>query len=103
MAAASGVSAGMPVQTTSGELLGIVRDVLPNASGEPGYVLITTPTGGKTAVPYSTASVMTRNGTIVLDRARLEGAPRIQDSQLQNPSDTSWQKKVDQYWNGRSR
>jgi len=102
MAAASNVSAGMPVQTLSGEQLGTVRDVVPNAHGDPAYVLITKPKGGKTAIPYTTVNAMTRNGAIVLDRARLEGAPRIQDSQLQNPADTRWQKQVDQYWNGRS-
>ena len=101
MAAASNVSAGMPVQTVAGEPLGTVRDVVPNASGEPGYVLITKPTGGKTAVPYTTVNAMLRNGAIVLDRARLQGAPQIQDSQLQNPTDTGWQKQADQYWNGR--
>ncbi len=102
MAAAGGtVSAGMPVQTVAGEPLGTVRDVVPDASGAPGYVLITMPTGGKTAVPYSTLASLTREGTIVLDRARLQGAPRVQDSQLQNPSDTRWKKQADQYWNGR--
>jgi hypothetical protein len=100
-AAASNVSAGMPVQTVSGEQLGTVRDVVPNASGEPAYVVITKPKGGKTAVPYTTANAMMHDGSIVLDRARLEGAPQIQDSQLQNPSDKRWQKQAEQYWNGR--
>ncbi len=102
MATAATVSAGMPVQTAVGEPLGTVRDVVPDATGAPGYVLITMPTGGKTAVPYSTIASLTREGTIVLDRARLRGAPRVEDSQLQNPSDTRWKKQADQYWNGRS-
>jgi hypothetical protein len=102
MAAAGGtVSAGMPVQTVAGEPLGTVRDVVPDSTGAPGYVLITIPTGGKTAVPYSTIASLTREGTIVLDRSRLQGAPRVEDSQLQNPSDTRWKKQADQYWNGR--
>jgi len=102
MAAATGnVSAGMPVQTASGEPLGTVRDVVPDATGAPGYVLITIPTGGKTAVPYSTVASLTREGTIVLDRARLQGAPRVQDSQLQDPSDTRWKTQADHYWSGR--
>jgi hypothetical protein len=101
MAAAGTVSAGMPVQTPAGEALGTVRDIVPNASGDPGYVLITTPTGRKTAVPYSTVQSVTRNGSIVLARARLEGAPQVTDSQLLNSSDTRWQKQADRYWNGR--
>jgi hypothetical protein len=101
MAAAGNVSAGMPVQSTAGEPLGAVRDVAPRASGLPGYVVITLPKGGKTAVPYTTAVSTMRNGTIVLDRARLEGAPRVQDRQLQNHSDQSWQKQADRYWSRR--
>ena len=101
LAAAGNVSAGMPVRTVSGEPLGAVRDVVPDTRGDPGYVLITLSRGGKTAVPYTTASALMRNGTIVFDRARLEGAPRVQDSQLQNLSDKSWQKQADQYWSPR--
>jgi hypothetical protein len=101
MAVAGTISAGMPVQTAAGEPLGTVRDVVPDATGAPGYVLITTPTGGKTALPYSTVASLTREGSIVLDRARLQGAPRVEDSQLLNPSDTRWKKQADQYWNGR--
>jgi hypothetical protein len=91
----------MPVQTPAGEPLGTVRDIVPNASGDPGYVLITAPSGRKTAVPYFTVQSVTRNGSILLDRARLEGAPQVTDSQLLNPSDTRWQKQADSYWNGR--
>ena len=98
MAAVGNVSAGMPVQSTSGEPLGAVRDIVPRPSGRPGYVVITLPKGGKTAVPYSTAVSTMRNGTIVLNRARLEGAPRVQDSDLRNHTDQSWQRKADQYW-----
>lgn len=102
MAAAGNVSAGMPVQSTSGEPLGAVRDVVPRrSSGTPGYVVITLPKGGKTAVPYATAISTMRDGTIVLDRARLEGAPRVQDSQLQNHSDLSWERQADEYWSRR--
>lgn len=102
MAAAGHVSAGMPVQSTSGEPLGAVRDVVPRPSGEPGYVVITLPKGGKTAVPYATAVATIRSGTIVLDRVRLEDAPRVQDSQLQNHTDLSWEKQVDRYWSRRT-
>ncbi len=98
---ATGVTAGMGVQTTAGEAIGTVKDVVPNASGQPGYVLITTPSGGRAAVPYATVSSMTHNGKIVLDRSRLEGAPQVRDSQLQDPANTQWQRQADQYWNGK--
>ena len=94
------ISAGMGVQSAAGESIGTVKDVVPNASGQPGYVLIATGAGTRTAVPYSTVSSMIRNGKIVLDRARLEAAPQVQDSQLQDRADTRWQKQADQYWNG---
>ena len=97
----SNINAGMGVQSTAGEPIGTVKDVVPNRSGEPGYVLIVTPSGGRTAVPYSTVSSMTHGGKIVLDRARLEGAPQVKDSQLQDRSNTTWQRQADQYWNGR--
>jgi len=92
------VTAGMPVQSGQGEPIGTVRDVVPNQLGDPGYVLITTPKGGRTAVPYSTAAPTIHRGTIVLDRSRLEHAPQVKDSELQDPNNTRWQLEADRYW-----
>jgi hypothetical protein len=104
-AAGSGgdVSNGMPVQTRSGESLGTVVSVVPGSSGDTqsGYVVIGESSGGggnATPVPYSAAASHVQNGKLVMERSRLEKAPKIQQSQVQDSSNTSWQSKVDRYW-----
>jgi hypothetical protein len=98
-AAAGSVTAGMGVQSTGGDSIGTVTDVVPSAtSGSPAYIMIVTTSGNTTAVPYATVAPMVRNDKIVMDRARLEGAPKVDVSQVQDRSDTQWQKQVNQYW-----
>ena len=50
------------------------------------------------AVPYSAVSSMMHNGAIVMDQARLQGAPKVQQSQLRDPSSMDWQNQANQYW-----
>jgi hypothetical protein len=98
-AAAGSVTAGMGVQSTAGDSIGTVMDVVPSAAtGSPSYVMIVTTSGNTTAVPYTTVAPMVRNDKIVMDRARLEGAPKVDANQVQDKSDTQWQKQVNQYW-----
>lgn len=97
------ISNGMPVQTRSGESLGTVVSVVPGSSGNAhsGYVVIGDSSGGggnATPVPYGAAASHVQNGKLVLDRSRLEKAPKIQQSQVQDSSNTGWQSKVDSYW-----
>ena len=94
------VSAGMGVQTTAGESIGTVRDIVPNPSGRPDYVLIAVESGGRTAVPYAVVAPMIHDGNIILDRSRLQSAPRVQDSDLLDKSNTTWKRRADQYWIG---
>ena len=95
----TGVSAGTAVQAPSGESIGTVKDIVPDPnSGRPAYVVIAT-RSGNTAVPYATITPLFHDGQIVLDRSRLESAPRLRAEQLQNDSDRSWTKQSDQYWN----
>jgi hypothetical protein len=104
MAAASPsgtVSAGTKVQSAAGTPIGTVKDIVPKANGQPGYVLITLPSGNSTAVPYATIAPMIQNGNIILDSSKLEGAPTVRDRDLQDPSNTRWQQQADQYWAGR--
>ena len=103
MAAASPsgtLSAGTKVQSSAGTPLGTVKDIVPKANGQPGYVLITTPSGASAPVPYATIQPMIRNGHIVLDSSRLQGAPTVRDSELLDPANTRWKQQADDYWNG---
>jgi hypothetical protein len=100
MAAAGkrGVSSGMTVQTPAGDPLGKVAAVVPSTSSSGSYVVIASSTGSATAVPYSTASAMVKNNVLVMDKAQLEKAPKVQQDQTEDGSSTVWQKKADQYW-----
>jgi len=96
-----GISAGSIVQSPAGEAIGRVKDIVPDAnSGEPAYVVIAT-RSGSTAVPYAAIAPMFQDGHIVLDRSRLESAPRVSNSQLQDKSGAQWQKEADRYWESR--
>jgi len=96
-----GITAGSIVQNPAGEPIGRVRDIVPDANtGEPAYVVIAT-RSGSTAVPYPAIAPMFQNGHVVLDRSRLESAPQVSDSQLQDKSDTQWKKQADRYWDSR--
>ncbi len=97
------LSAGVIVQSPAGEPIGTVKDVvLDPDTGEPSYILVTTRSGASTAIPYSIIAPMFSNGRIILAPSRLEGAPRVSDSQLRNKSDKAWQQKVQEYWNVRA-
>jgi sporulation protein YlmC with PRC-barrel domain len=99
-ATAGKLSAGTIVQSPAGDAIGTVKDVVPDPrTGRPSYILVNTRSGANTAIPYSTLAPMFSNGRVILDRSRLEDAPRVSDSQLRNPSDHTWQQKAQQYWN----
>ena len=97
-----GITAGSIVQNPAGEAIGRVRDIVPDANtGEPAYVVIAT-RSGSTAVPYPAIAPMFQSGHVVLDRSRLESAPRVSDSQLQDDkSDAKWKKEAESYWDSR--
>ena len=97
-----GITAGSIVQNPAGEAIGRVKDIVPDANtGEPAYVVIAT-RSGSTAVPYAAIAPMFQSGHVVLDRSRLESAPRVSDSQLQDDkSDAKWKKEADSYWDSR--
>lgn len=95
---ASGVSAGAVVQTSAGESIGSVQDIVPDSrSGQPAYVLLAT-SSGHIAVPYWAITRLLRDGHIVIERPQLNAAPRVRDKQLHDPSDVMWKKQADQYW-----
>ena len=99
-AGAGKLSAGTIVHSPAGAAIGTVKDVVPDPStGRPSYVLVNTRSGANTAIPYSVLAPMFSNGRVILDQSRLEGAPRVSNSQLRNPSDHTWQQRAQQYWN----
>ncbi|MDB6090556.1 MAG: hypothetical protein JWN85_3340 [Gammaproteobacteria bacterium] len=99
MAAAGGsVAPGMQVKSPSGDALGTVAVIVPDAASDAGYVVIATSAGDATAVPYATASSMVRNDTLVMDKSRLQNAPKVQRDQMEDRSSNTWQKKADKYW-----
>ncbi|MDB6045148.1 MAG: hypothetical protein JWM63_3699 [Gammaproteobacteria bacterium] len=98
MAAAGTISSGMEVKTPSGDSLGTVAAIVPGVSSGSGYVVIASPPGSATAVPYATASAMVRNDALVMDKASLQNAPKVQQDQMEDGSSKTWQKKADNYW-----
>jgi hypothetical protein len=96
-AAPETVQRGMRVKAHSGEMLGAVASIIPGESGGKGYVVIANPQGIATPVPYTTANASVQNGTLVLDKARFQNAPKVQ-FQPENDSDAVWQRQADKYW-----
>jgi hypothetical protein len=100
--AKSEIASGMEAQSTSGEPLGTVSEVVPKGGSEHGYVIIYGTSSGAgastTPVPYSTASTMMKHGRLVFDKSKFDEAPKVEQSQLQDESNKSWQKKADGYW-----
>lgn len=101
-AAASGnsgsITSGMDVQSSSGQTIGTVADVVKNPSGRPTYVVVADQSGNDTAIPYEAARQMVHGNRVVVDAARLQSAPKVPRSQLQNPANTGWQEKAEGFW-----
>ena len=90
----------MPVETSSGQSLGSVSNVVPGLNGKEssGYVLVSGANGMSVPVPYGTATSMVRGGKLVLNSAHFEHAPKVTQEELQNSSDHAWRAKADRYW-----
>jgi sporulation protein YlmC with PRC-barrel domain len=98
-----GLSAGSIVQSPAGENIGRVKDIVPDSkTGDPAYVVIAA-RNGTAAVPYAVIAPMYQNGHVVLDRARLESAPHVSDSQLRDDkASAEWEKQANRYWTSRN-
>ena len=90
----------MPVESSSGQSLGSVSNVVPGLDGKKtsGYVVVSGAGGMSVPVPYRTASAMVRDGKLILSQSRFERAPKVTQEDLQNSSDHAWRAKADQYW-----
>jgi hypothetical protein len=98
-AAAPGkVQTGMQVRSESGDLLGNVASIVPGESNHEGYVVIANSKGVATPLPYSTASAMVQNETVVVNKTRFEKAPKVQQYQGEDVKRADWEGKADSYW-----
>lgn len=94
---------GTEVVTPTGEPIAAITDVMADQqTGEPQYIVIAgVPAAAgaqSTAVPYSTATSMMRDNKLVMDRSKLDGAPKVSQDNLKDPASTAWQKESDSYW-----
>jgi hypothetical protein len=97
-AAPGKVATGMQVRSESGDLLGNVASIVPGESNGEGYVVVASANGVATPLPYSTASAMVQNETMVVNKNRFEQAPKVQQYQGEDVSRAKWEKKADSYW-----
>lgn len=90
----------MPVESSSGQSLGSVVNVVPGLNGtkSSGYVVVSGSNGMSIPVPYRTADAMVRDGKLILSQSRFEHAPRVSQEDLQNHADHAWRIKADRYW-----
>lgn len=89
---------GLQVESTTGQSLGTVSDVVADSGGQPAYAMISTGTDTMTAVPYDAVRSMMSGDKIVMDRTLLENSPQVSRNEMKDKSDTSWKTEADRYW-----
>ena len=109
---------GMPVVAADGSPVGAVKDVIFDRQGrathmviaygtEPGASPGEMPDDGKpasgsagklTAMPWDAALASIKEGRLVLDGAKLQGAPSFTPDAWPNLDDPSWSAATDAYW-----
>jgi hypothetical protein len=77
--------------------LGKVVDVVFDARNKPEFVVISSE-GKSVAVPYSVASEMKSADKIVMERAKLQGAPKVKEGEWLKQSG-NWKGESTRYWN----
>jgi hypothetical protein len=92
---------GLPVESSTGEQLGSVVDIVRDKAGIPKYAVVAIDTD-TSAVPYDTALAMVRNDKVIMSQAKLASAPKVKQSEWLDDSHTDWRKQSDRYW-GNSR
>jgi sporulation protein YlmC with PRC-barrel domain len=91
----------MPVESRSGRMLGRIRDIVfnPNGNGRATHIIIACDKGGRlVAIPWWTAVADIHHGALVLQAARLEGAPGFDPGNWPDLTDSSWSDSADDYW-----
>ena len=101
IAATQAVGNGMQVRSESGELLGKVASIVPgDADANKAYVVVADVKGFAVPLPYTAASAMVQNHTLVVDRLRFDNAPRVQQHETEDTTRAAWEKQADSYWSG---
>jgi hypothetical protein len=90
---------GLPVETSAGQQLGSVVDIVRDKSGKPTYAVVAIDTD-TTAVPYDTALGMVRNDKVIMSPAKLSAAPKVKQSEWLDQTHSSWRAESDRYWSG---
>jgi hypothetical protein len=88
---------GLPVETSSGQSLGSVVDIVRDRSGTPTYAVVAID-NDTTAVPYDTAAAMIHNGKVIMSQAKLADAPKVKQSEWLDQASSGWRKQSDRYW-----
>ena len=92
------VAIGLKVETATGESLGTVVDIVADATtGAPLFVVISSE-DATTAVPYAAANSMVQQDALVMDRSRLESAPRVGQGEWRDPASGDWTTEANGYW-----
>ena len=61
-------------------------------------MVIASSNGVATPLPYSAANAMVQNETMVVNKARFEQAPKVQQYQGEDVTRATWERKADSYW-----
>lgn len=99
--ASSGTAAakivGRAVVSPTNAPLGEVSEVVFDSRGQPAFVVISME-GKSSALPYATASSMMSGDKVVIDKSRLQGAPKLKAGEWRDQSSTGWKNEASRYW-----
>ena len=88
---------GLPVETSSGQQLGSVVDIVRDIAGTPSYAVVAID-NDTTAVPYATATAMIRGDKVVMSQQRLADAPKVKQTEWLDQTSSKWRTESDRYW-----
>jgi sporulation protein YlmC with PRC-barrel domain len=93
---------GMSVQSSSGEALGTVKDVILDNDGRVTHVIVERSSGGGAsqlvAMPWDVANKMMKGGNLVVEQKRLAQAPGFSEQRWPDTSGSTWSSETDRYW-----
>ncbi|MDE2261114.1 MAG: PRC-barrel domain-containing protein [Gammaproteobacteria bacterium] len=109
---------GMPVVSTDGSPVGEVKDIIFDRQGRATHMVVafdtepqtgpaaipddgkpaSSPAGKLTAMPWDAALASIKDGRVVLDGTKLQGAPSFTPDAWPNLDDPSWSATTDTYW-----
>lgn len=90
---------GMPVVSGDGSPVGEVKDIIFDRQGRATHLVISSSADSKlTAMPWDAALAIIKDGKLVLDGAKLQGAPGFTPDAWPNLDDPHWSAAADTYW-----